>query len=140
MLEKLRSQLNTENFSWAICVVDNNSTDQTAQVVRQGQEDSPIPIHYLMEAQQGAGFARQRAMREIQSPLVGFLDDDNIPDPYWVASAYQFGQEHPKAGAYASRIDGDFEGEVPPNFERLLPFFALTPPCEVNVHVPHNHS
>ena len=126
VLEKLRSQFNTEDFTWEICVVDNNSTDQTSQAVHQCQADSPIPIRYIVETRQGAGFARQRAMYETHSPLVGFLDDDNIPDGYWVAAAYQFAQEHPSAGAYASRIDGDFEGEIPPNFDRLLPFFALT--------------
>jgi hypothetical protein len=40
---------------------------------------------------------------------VGFLDDDNIPAPNWVAAAYAFAQEHPAAGAYGSRIHGDFE-------------------------------
>ena len=126
VLDRLQVQLNTEHFSWEIWVVDNNSSDNTAAVVQQCQSHSAIPIHYLLETKQGAGFARQRAMQEVQSPLVGFLDDDNIPDENWVHAAYQFGQDHPKAGAYASRIDGDFESDIPPDFERLLPFFALT--------------
>ncbi|MEM9215930.1 MAG: hormogonium polysaccharide biosynthesis glycosyltransferase HpsE [Cyanobacteria bacterium P01_F01_bin.150] len=126
VLEKLRSQLNTEHFSWEICVVDNNSTDQTAQVICQFQSHSPIPIRYIMETRQGAGFARQRAMQETCSPLVGFLDDDNIPNEYWVSAAYQFAQENPQVGAYGSRIEGEFESDIPPGFERLLPFFALT--------------
>lgn len=126
VLDKLRSQLNTDHFLWEIYVVDNNSSDQTAQVVHQYQTHSSTPIHYIMETRQGAGFARQRAMKEACSSLVGFLDDDNIPDEHWVSEAYQFAQDYPHAGAYASRIDGDFEGDVPPDFDRLLPFFALT--------------
>ena len=126
VFDKLQSQLNTDHFSWEICVVDNNSSDQTAAVIHHVQAHSSIPIHYILETRQGAGFARQRAMHETHSPLVGFLDDDNIPDQHWVSAAYQFAQDYPTAGAYASRIDGEFEGDIPPNFERLLPFFALT--------------
>ena len=126
VLDRLRSQLNTESLCWDILVVDNNSTDQTREVVAQYQQNSPIPIRYCMEQRQGAGFARQRAMAETGSELVGFLDDDNIPDVTWVSAAYRFGQNYPKAGAYASRISGDFEIELPPEFERLVPFFAIT--------------
>ncbi|MGK7891338.1 MAG: hormogonium polysaccharide biosynthesis glycosyltransferase HpsE [Leptolyngbyaceae cyanobacterium] len=126
VLERLRSQLNTESFSWEILVVDNNSTDTTAQTVQEHQYNGSVPLRYCLEQQQGAGFARKRAMQESQSPLVGFLDDDNIPDVTWVAAAYKFGQQHPKAGAYASQISGDFEAELPPEFERLVPFFAIT--------------
>ena len=60
------------------------------------------------------------------SPLIGFLDDDNIPAQDWVAAAYEFAQKYPKAGAYASQIHGDFEGKLPPNFNRIKPFFAIT--------------
>ncbi|NEQ95420.1 MAG: glycosyltransferase family 2 protein [Cyanothece sp. SIO2G6] len=126
VLDRLRSQLNTESFAWEILVVDNNSTDTTAQVVQEYQRHSFVPVRYCVEGLQGAGFARKRAMRESQSELVGFLDDDNVPDDSWVAEAYAFGQQHPQAGAYASRISGDFEGELPPDFDRLVPFFAIT--------------
>ncbi|HAO12943.1 MAG TPA: glycosyl transferase, partial [Planktothrix sp. UBA8407] len=34
VLEKLRSQTGTENIAWEIIVVDNNSSDQTADVVQ----------------------------------------------------------------------------------------------------------
>lgn len=131
VLEKLRSQLKADSFSWNILVVDNNSSDQTAQVVRSYRGQMPVPLLYVLETRQGSGFARQRAMQISDSPLVGFLDDDNLPEENWVASAYQFGQVHPAAGAYASRIDGEFESEIPPGFDRLLPFFALTQRGEV---------
>ena len=33
LLEKLRSQVNTENISWEIVIVDNNSTDNTLSLI-----------------------------------------------------------------------------------------------------------
>ena len=97
LLEKLRSQVNTENISWEIVIVDNNSTDNTTRIIQEYQLDWPesYPIHYFFEPQQGACYARQRAMKEAKGSLVGFLNDDNLPSPDWVASAYVFGQSHP---------------------------------------------
>jgi len=37
VLDRLRSQLNTASFTWEIIVVDNNSSDATATVVRHYQ-------------------------------------------------------------------------------------------------------
>lgn len=128
VLDSLRSQANTNQFSWEILVVDNNSTDNTARLIREYQENwgDRVKLKYCFESQQGAAFARKRAIKEVRSPLVGFLDDDNVPSPDWVAAAYEFSLEHPKAGAYGSQIHGDFEVELPPKFERIVPFLAIT--------------
>lgn len=125
VLEALKSQTDTD-FTWEVLVVDNNSRDTTAEVVKAYQQDSSYPIRYCLETIQGAGFARQLAVREAKSEIIGFLDDDNIPTETWVAAAYSFAQEYPKAGAIASRIQGEFEVEPPENFDRLLSFLALT--------------
>ncbi|MGD1703496.1 hormogonium polysaccharide biosynthesis glycosyltransferase HpsE [Dapis sp. BLCC M229] len=128
VLDKLRSQIKIEGLSWEVIVIDNNSQDNTQKVVREYQKNWPeqIPLRYSFEEQQGAGFARNKAVMVANSPLIGFLDDDNIPAQDWVASAYEFAQKYPKAGAYASQIHGDFAGELPPNFDRIKPFFAIT--------------
>lgn len=128
VLDALLSQVNTAEFSWEILVVDNNSTDNTAQIVREYQKkfQKIAPLDYCLEPTQGAAHARNRAVKEVKSPLIGFLDDDNIPAKDWVSAAYKFAQEHPKAGAYGSFISPEFEIEPPPNFKRLMPFLAIT--------------
>lgn len=127
LLESLRSQTNTEHFSWAILVVDNNSTDNTAAVVRcyQATWSAPFPLTYCFEGQQGAAFARQKAIELAQSELIGCIDDDNLPDLDWVANAYEFGKAHPQAGAYGGKIRGDFETSPPKNFEIIQGVLAL---------------
>jgi glycosyltransferase involved in cell wall biosynthesis len=127
LLQTLRSQIGVDNISWEIVIVDNNSTDNTANIIHQYQADWPksYPINYYFETKQGAFFARKRAIKEAQGLLIGFLDDDNIPAPDWVASAYSFGQLHLQAGAYGSYISGDFEVEPPKNFERIAHFFPI---------------
>lgn len=118
----------TANFSWEVIIVDNNSTDDTAKVVQayQANWSKQYPLRYYFEPQQGAAFARRRAFEEAKGALVGFLDDDNIPATNWVEAAYQFAQQHPKAGAYGSQIKGVFEVTPPENFQRIAPFLAIT--------------
>lgn len=126
VLDGLRSQSTADSLVWEILVIDNNSRDRTAAIVQTYQPDFPVPLHYTLEPQQGAAFARKRAIQTARSPLIGFLDDDNIPAPDWVAAAVAFAQAHPQAGAWGSRIRGEFEMAPPPEQRWILPFLALT--------------
>lgn len=126
VLERLRWQLGTERITWEVIVVNNNSTDDTEAVVRRFQKGWP-ELRYAFEPRQGAAHARQKAIRLARSPLVGFLDDDNLPSAIWVNQAYKFASQHPKMGAVGSRIQGQFSNCQPPaNFERIAAFLALT--------------
>lgn len=128
VLERLREQIGAEKISWEVIVVDNNSTDNTAQVVGEYQANWPLssPLRYVLETEQGAACARQRAVEEARGSLVGFLDDDNIPALDWVAQAYKFGQAHPNVGVYGSQIHGDFEVEPPEDFKKIACYLAIT--------------
>ncbi len=128
VLNCLMAQSGVKRLAWEVIVVDNNSTDGTAQVVETFRQQWPrdVPLRYAVESRQGAGYARQHGIQIARSPLVGFLDDDNHPSLGWVTAAYQFGQAHPQAGAYGSRIQGDFEVAPPPNFDRIGAMLALT--------------
>ncbi len=128
VLDLLRRQHGAQGLRWEVFVIDNNSSDATADVVRQYQQNWPaeIPLRYFFEPRQGAAYARQLAMEKAKSELVGFLDDDNLPAEDWVAAAYKFGQDYSHVGAYGSQIHGQFEGTPPEDFHRIQSFFALT--------------
>lgn len=127
VLNKLCSQVDVENLNWEIIIIDNNSQDNTAEVIKQYQTNwqQSYSLKYYFEPTQGLAYARKKAIQESQSPLIGFLDDDNLPNENWVANAYLFGKQHPQAGAYGGQIHGKFEVEPPPNFARIARFFAL---------------
>ncbi len=127
VLAKLRSQVGIEELTWEILIIDNNSTDNTAEVVQKhiSNWSKPYPLKYFFEPNQGLAFARRCAIKEAESDLIGFLDDDNLPYPNWVTEAYKFGQSHVDAGAYGGQIHGKFEVEPPPGFERIARFFAI---------------
>ena len=127
LLERLKQQINTEHFDWEIIVIDNNSQDNTAEVVKNYQANwSKIyPLKYCFAQKQGAAFARQKAIREAKGKWVGFLDDDILPAFDWVAKAYKFSQDYKRVGAYGGQIHGDFEVSPPENFSRIASFLAL---------------
>ncbi|MEM8640256.1 MAG: hormogonium polysaccharide biosynthesis glycosyltransferase HpsE [Cyanobacteria bacterium P01_G01_bin.54] len=127
VLDRLRTQANVP-IAWEVLVVNNNSTDDTVGVVEQAQLDWPadIPLRLVHESQQGAAFARIRAISEAQGELVGLLDDDVLPDADWVAQIWKFAQAYPQAGAYGSQIHGEFEVPPPERFERIAGFFGIT--------------
>ncbi|MGJ3253843.1 MAG: hormogonium polysaccharide biosynthesis glycosyltransferase HpsE [Elainellaceae cyanobacterium] len=127
LLDRVRSQIETDSFHWEVIVVDNNSSDATADVVKHYQEHwlDHSSLRYCFEPEQGLAYARQRAIDEAAGDLIGFLDDDNLPARDWVASAYAFAQTHPRAGGYGGQIHGDYETPPPPNFKRIQSFLAI---------------
>ncbi|MEL6815120.1 MAG: hormogonium polysaccharide biosynthesis glycosyltransferase HpsE [Cyanobacteria bacterium J06598_3] len=136
------------SFRWEVIVVDNNSCDaptegqrqRTAAVIKEIQQTwrPDVPLRYLFEPQQGLAFARRCAVHASNSELLGFLDDDTLPDPHWVAEAIRFAQQHPRAGAYGSSIHGLYEVPPPPNFERIACCLAIIDRGESPFQYPPN--
>jgi len=127
LIESLRSQTGLEHLSWEILVVDNNSSDHTAQIIKEYQAtwQHTYPLRYCWETEQGSAFARQRGVREARGELIGFLDDDNLPEADWIQQAYSFAKEHPQGGAFSGQIHGDFAVEPPENFRKIQAFLAI---------------
>lgn len=73
-----------KNESYNILVVDNNSTDETAAVIR-AFEDDYNNVHYLLEDEfQSSYAARNRGICQSQTPLLAFIDSDMIVEPEWL--------------------------------------------------------
>ncbi|MEG3439829.1 hormogonium polysaccharide biosynthesis glycosyltransferase HpsE [Pannus brasiliensis CCIBt3594] len=127
VLEKLQSQTGIESIAGEILVIDNNSTDNTAEITRSFQENwhCSFPLRYYFEPRPGVAFARQRGVREASGDSIAFLDDDNLPIANWISAVHSFGKSHPKAGAYGGRIIGDLEIDPPENFEKIAQFLAI---------------
>lgn len=127
VLDKLRSQTQLEGVNWEVIVCDNSSTDDTADIVEHYKANWPahIPLHYRFAAEQGAAFARQRAVESASGELIAFLDDDNLPAQNWLSEAIAFAQSHPEAGAFGSQIHGQFQSELPAELENIKCFLAI---------------
>ncbi len=61
-----------------IIVVDNNCNDGTEEYVQGLTQDYPF-ITYLFETNKGLSFARNRAIKECNTPYLFYIDDDAYP-------------------------------------------------------------
>ncbi|MBC1235759.1 hormogonium polysaccharide biosynthesis glycosyltransferase HpsE [Nostoc sp. 2RC] len=127
ILDKLLTQTGVQNLKWEVLIVDNNSSDNTSEIIQNYQKlyDGNCHLRYVFEREQGAAFARLRAVKEARGELIAFLDDDNLPAPDWLAQGYAFGLEYPQAGVWSGQIHGDFQVKPPENFEKIQGFLAI---------------
>jgi glycosyltransferase involved in cell wall biosynthesis len=99
-----------------IVVVDNNSTDETAAVVRRAAMAAPWPVQYVREQQQGKSFALNTGLSVAQGDVIALTDDDVIPSADWLV-----------------RILSNFRAAdgVVFVFGKVLPRWAVSPPPEL---------
>lgn len=74
-----------EGSDYEILVVDNNSTDNTSDVVSEYQGVLGARLRGVFESRQGLSHARNRAIAEARGEVICFIDDDVIVDPGWLA-------------------------------------------------------
>lgn len=98
-LDVLAASRVSPSISWEVVVVDNNSTDDTRDVVVSRQAGYPVPLRYLVERRQGRSAALNTAIAATAAPLLLFTDDDVRVDPEWLM-----------AGAAALHAGADYVG------------------------------
>jgi glycosyltransferase involved in cell wall biosynthesis len=111
-LGALAAQEAPPSLDWEIVVVDNNSTDSTAQAVAAFVPTTTVPVRYVFEPRQGISHARNRGIREAQGSILAFTDDDVLPAPDWV-SCVAAAMERWDAQGVGGRILPRWETEVP---------------------------
>ncbi|MEJ2643562.1 MAG: glycosyltransferase [Gammaproteobacteria bacterium] len=99
----LDRQQGLTGVEWEVVIVDNNSTDDTADVVRDLQSGSTTTIRYVFEAEQGLSAARNRGIAEAASPYLCFIDDDIRVEPQWLRAVFDGFAQH-SADAVGGRI------------------------------------
>jgi len=83
-LESLKAQ--EVNEPWEVIVVDNNSSDNTREVV-EGVKSFPVPLRYVFEKEQGRSAALNAGIRAAQGEILAITDDDVRVDPHWLVNS-----------------------------------------------------
>src|SRR5690348_18335736 len=79
---------------YEIVIVDNNSTDNTRQVVESfGGRSGPV-LRYVFESRQGVSQGRNAGVTAARAGIIAFTDDDVVPTPGWVAQIKRAFAEH----------------------------------------------
>jgi glycosyltransferase involved in cell wall biosynthesis len=127
-LEKLVASLRAQDcpIPFEILAVNNSSPDNTLDVLAVQQKLPGAPLRVVTETAPGIVPARNRALAEaIDRDILVFIDDDELPQPGWLAAAYDaIANEH--ADCAGGRVQVDFSPQVRPAWMKddLLGFLA----------------
>jgi len=83
-LDSLAASVLPSSCEWEVLVVDNNSTDDTKNVVDAYCKEHPGRFRYVFEPTPGKSYALNRGIRESHGELLAFLDDDVRVEPEWL--------------------------------------------------------
>lgn len=125
-LDSIVAMEKPKQIGWELVIVNNRSTDDTAEVIQSYQ--SSLPIQYVFEDQQGHCASRNAAIRQATGDYILWTDNDVQVDSGWL-SAYADGfAEHPQAAFFGGRITPVFEAGIPnwieATWEKCKPVFA----------------
>ncbi len=121
--------------AWELIVVDDGSTDQTENVVKNyvGQDSR---IRYIKQQNAGCANARNKALAEAKGQYIAFLDDDDLYHPDKLRIQTEFLEKNPQFGFVYSDSeligrDGNHLRNIPEvpqtSFLELIMGFAVPP-------------
>ncbi|MBS1841137.1 MAG: glycosyltransferase family 2 protein [Acidobacteria bacterium] len=112
-LHSLAASVVPSSISWEVLIIDNNSTDATADVAKSFVKQQPNRFRYLLETKQGKSFALNRGIAESAGRVLAFVDDDAVVQADWLFNL-------------SSPI---LEGECQGTGGRILPQGTFRPPA-----------
>lgn len=113
LLETIDAQTHTDDSTFEVIVVDNNSTDDTGAVVGNWIARASLPLRYIREPRQGKSFALNHGLAEAAGEIVAIIDDDQLlPSDYL----------RELVAAFRARPDSAFIGG------KVLPIWEAPPP------------
>src|ERR1700730_4911045 len=83
-LESVAASKLPDSVEWEVLVVDNNSSDQTRELVEAFRHQFPDRARYVFEPQPGKSYALNTGIREARGDILAFLDDDVAVDSTWL--------------------------------------------------------
>lgn len=126
-LKHLAFQELPPGFLWELIIVDNNSSDHTADIARDEwrKHELDIPFKVIQEPKPGLSYARKAGIAAASFELLLFCDDDN-----WLAGDYLFMaskimQQRPDTGVLGGFSEPVFESAAPDWFADFQHAYAV---------------
>lgn len=112
-LRHLSRQVVSGGINWEVLVVDNASTDDTAETaVKAWPTEAKVPLRVVVEPKAGLSHARERGVEDSRYEYLLFCDDDNWLAPSYVEKAIEIMNANPGvalAGGWGTPVC-----EIPP--------------------------
>jgi glycosyltransferase involved in cell wall biosynthesis len=102
--------------TWEVIIVDNNSIDNTRDVVERHAREFPVPLRYLHEPRQGRSSALNTGIGTASGSVIVMTDDDVCVDEGWLEAACDALLERRASDRSLGYVGGPVEPiwEIPP--------------------------
>jgi len=112
-----------------LLIVDNDSCDGTQQLLSKFIDDKHLNVRTVIEKNIGIAFARNRAIKEVCSDYIAFIDDDAQASDLWlynlILPLVDSSVSNADIAAVAGRVMIDWNGPRPNWFpEEYLPLYC----------------
>jgi glycosyltransferase involved in cell wall biosynthesis len=127
-LDSLLAACVPEGLSVRVTVADNNSQDETRQVVAGYMSEFGDRVNYLFEGTQGKSYALNSAIAATDGDLIGMIDDDEEIDINWYArvqSAFSKGDVDFIGGACKPRWGGAQPAWLPKDYSAVIGWIEI---------------
>jgi len=98
---------------YEIIVVDNNSSDHTAQVVKEYVDQADVSVRYFFEGRQGVHYARNSGALQAIGEYFYFTDDDMLADSSLLKELVSVFDLDSKIASATGMIQGRFDDPPP---------------------------
>ena len=112
-----------ERFTYEVLVVDNASTDPTADVIAAAAAEARCPLRGVHESRKGIVHARNRGVEEARGQWIAFFDDDQLADSRWLTELHAMADRkdcRAVGGAVHLKLPVDCQRELAPMCRMLL--------------------
>ena len=105
LMAALRAQTALREVPCELVVVDNGSTDGSAEVVRSLAEGLDFPVTLEFEVRPGKALGLNRAVALARGEIIAFTDDDGVPAPDWIEATLAYFSRHPEVDCIGGRVE-----------------------------------
>ncbi|WP_257666880.1 glycosyltransferase family 2 protein [Parapedobacter tibetensis] len=125
-LSFLNNQVVPSNLKWELIFVDNASTDNIGQLVKE-EWKAEVPLCILIEQTKGKYYALQKGIQAAKYCYFVICDDDNFLQPDYLAIAFEIMESDEQIGALGGLSLPAIEGQspLPSWFDRVKEHYAI---------------